>query len=67
MGIHGGIRDTDSRTITTVGQGEIVELADGNTIRKAVYRTGGGLQIGCTFVTGEAMRKLISIWEDRAA
>jgi len=47
------------------GRGEIAEYTtpydSGNA--KRIYRTSGGLQVGCTFVTRAALDKLIAIYQ----
>ena len=52
------------RVIAYAENGIILELDGVNLggVEKQVRKVGGGLQIGCTFVTKEAMEEMVKVW-----
>ena len=65
-------RVSERRVIDINSQRQIVERRAGAMAAlgaddevRAVYRSGGGLQIGCTFVSAKAMHELIRIWKEQ--
>lgn len=58
----GSYYDVDNdKVIDLDSQGRVIE--DGG-VRKRVYRTSRGLQVGCTFITDAAIKKLVAIWKE---
>lgn len=65
MGIPSGARRPMRRELSLDYDGEIWEHFRGDdapSMTIKVYRTGGGIKVGCTFVSDAAFQKIVEIY-----